>query len=159
MAQSLETLKSNIVTTVYGRRLGLQSDETLVGPKSLKFAVQDLSSASTAGTVLNNYGVVVARISGSITTATQPQFLLSNPIPGVGVKICFALTSMGATAGSTAVAFQRATTAFLIQSTDTSTGIGVLLTQGSACELMGLTTDAYMFLRHGTSGAVATVTS
>lgn len=158
MAQSLETMKSGIVTTIYGRRLGLQVDETLVGPKSLKFSVQDLTSGSSVGTVVNNYGVVVARISGSMTTANAAYFL-SNPIPGVGVKLCFALTSMGATAGSTAISFQRATTAFLIQSTDTSTGIGVLLTQGSACELMGITTDAYMFLRHGTSGAVVTATS
>lgn len=159
MAQSLETLRSGNITSVYGRRLGIQNDETLAGPKALKWVVQDLSSASTAGTVLNNYGVVVARISGSLTTATQPQFLLSNPIVGVGVKIMYSLTSAGATAGSSAVAFQRPTTAFSIVSTDTSTGIGVLLTQGSACELMGITTDAYMFLRHGTSGAVVTATS
>lgn len=157
MAQSLETLRSKNVTSLYGRRLGLQQDETLVGPKALKKVVQDLTSASTA-TAVNNYGTVVARISGSMTTATA-NFLLSNPIPGVDVEICYAQTSQAATAGSTGIAFSRPTTAFYIQSSDGSTGVAVLLTQGSACTLRGISTDAYMFVRHGTSGAIVVGTS
>ncbi len=39
------------------------------------------------------------------------------------------------------------------------TGVAVLLTYGSACTLRGISTDAYMFIRHGTSGAVVTGTS
>ena len=157
MAQSLQTLRSKILTSIHGRRLGLDPDETLVGPKSLKLTVQDLTSASTA-TVVNNYGVVVARISGSMTTATA-NFLLSNPIPGVDVELNYAQTSQAATAGSTGIAFSRPTTAFYIQSSDGSTGVAVLLTQGSACTLRGLSTDAYMFIRHGTSGAIVVGTS
>lgn len=157
MAQSLETLRSNQITPIFGRRLGLQQDETLSGPKALKKVVQDLTSASTA-TAVNNYGTVVARISGSMTTATA-NFLLSNPIPGVDVEICYAQTSQAATAGSTGIAFSRPTTAFYIQSTDGSTGVAVLLTYGSMCTLRGVSTDAYMFIRHGTSGAVVTGTS
>lgn len=143
MAQSLETLRSGILTHVYGRRLGLQFDETIVGPKDIKRAVQEFTSASSAQTV-NNYGMVVARMSGSITTATQPQLLLGNPIPGVAVDLAYALTSYGATAGSTAVAFQRGTTAFTIHSSNTSTGIGVLLAQGQSVRLLGMTTDIYL---------------
>lgn len=157
MAQSLETLRNNRITSLYGRRLGLDSDETLVGVKGLKEVVQDLTSAST-GTSVNNYGTVVARISGSMTTATA-NFLLSNPIPGVDVRLCYAQTSQAATAGSTGIAFSRPSTAFYIQSSDGSTGVAVLLTQGSACTLRGLSTDAYMFVRHGTSGAVVVGTS
>ena len=157
MAQSLQTLRSKILTSIHGRRLGLDPDETLVGPKDLKLTVQDLTSAST-GTVVNNYGVVVARISGSMTTATA-NFLLSNPIPGIEVQLNYAQTSQAATAGSTGIAFSRATTAFYIQSSDGSTGVAVLLTQGSACTLRGLSTDAYMFIRHGTSGAIVVGTS
>lgn len=152
MAQSLETLRSNNVTSLFGRRIGLQQDETLAGTKGVKQVVQDLTSASTA-TAVNNYGTVVARISGSMTTATA-NFLLSNPIPGVDVRLCYAQTSQAATAGSTGIAFSRPTTAFYIQSSDGSTGVAVLLTQGSACTLRGISTDAYMFIRHGTSGAV-----
>lgn len=158
MAQNLETLRGLNITPIFGRRLGLQQDETLAGPKALKKVVQDLTSGSSVGTVVNNYGTVVARISGSMTTANADYFL-SNPIPGVDVELCYAQTSQAATAGSTAIAFQRPTTAFYIQSTDGSTGVAVLLAQGGACTLRGITTDAYMFIRHGTSAAVVTGTS
>lgn len=141
MAQSLETLRSNQVTPIFGRRLGLQFDETLSGPKDIKRAVQDLTSASTA-TALNNYGVVVARISGSMTTATA-NFLLSNPIPGIPVDIVYAGTSQAATAGSTGIAFSRPTTAFYIMSSGGTTGVALLLAYGGYARLMGISTDAY----------------
>lgn len=142
MAQSLETLRSNAVTSLYGRRLGLDKDETLIGPKALKRAVQDLTSAST-GTTLNNYGVIVARITGVATTAAGGVFILPNPIPGVAIDLCYANTSQAATAGSTAIAFLRGSTAFYIQSSVGSTGVAVLLPQGTWARLMGMSTDAY----------------
>ena len=157
MAQSLETLRNNNITSLWGRRLGIQLDETISGAKAFKEVVQDLTSGST-GTAVNNYGTVVARISGSMTTATA-NFLLSNPIPGVDVNLCYAQTSQAATAGSTGIAFSRPTTAFYIQSSDGSTGVAVLLTFGSMCTLRGVSTDAYMFVRHGTSGAIVVGTS
>ena len=160
MAQLLETLRNRAKDSIKGRKLGLDLvDETLIGPKDIKRAVQDLTSATTA-TAANNYGVVVARLSGSATTAINGAFLLSNPIPGVAVDLCYALTSAGATAGSTAVAFQRPTTAFYIQSTATSTGVAILLAQGQSARLLGITTDAYMAQIFGTSaGPSVTVTS
>lgn len=161
MAQSLETLRSNNVRHIDGRHLGIQLDETLAGPKDIKRTIQDLTSATTA-TAANNHGVVVVRMSGSATTAINGAFYLSNPIPGVGVDICYALTSVGATAGSTAVVFQRPTTAFYIQSTNTSTGIGVLLAQGQSVRLLGISSDAYMAQMMGSSAALSpsvTVTS
>lgn len=153
MAQSLETIRSSLLTSIFGRRMGLTPDEYLGGIKAAKLAVQDLSSASAA-TLVNAYGHVVARISGSITTATQPAFTIPNPVPGTDLTLNYAQTSQAATAGSTALAFIRTSTAFYIQSTDGSTGVAVLLTQGSACTLRALATDLYQFIRHGTSGAV-----
>lgn len=144
MAQSLETLRGKNITPIFGRRLGLQSDETLAGPKDIKRVVQDLTSAST-GTTLNNHGVIVARITGVATTAAGGVFILPNPIPGVAIDICYANTSQGATAGSTAIAFLRGSTAFYIQSTIGSTGVAVLLPQGHWCRLLGMSTDAYHF--------------
>lgn len=159
MAQSLEILRGKNITSLWGRRAGLQFDETLAGIKDVKRAVQDLTSATTA-TAVNNYGVVVVRMSGSATTAINGAFLLSNPIPGVPVDILFAQTSYGATAGCTAVVFQRPSTAFTITSTNTSTGIGVLLAQGQSVRLMGVATDQYHAMIHGSSAApLITVTS
>lgn len=156
MAQSLETLRSAQVTTIYGRRLGLQLDETLTGPKDIKRAVQDLTSASTA-TAVNNYGVVVARITGVATTAAGGVFILSNPIPGVAVDICYANTSQAATAGSTAIAFLRGSTAFYIQTSLGSTQVALLLAQGNAARLLGMSTDAYMLQALGSSAGVSAI--
>lgn len=143
MAQSLETLRGLNLTPIYGRRLGLQFDETLSGPKDIKRAVQDLTSGSTS-TTLNNYGLIVARLTGVATTAAGGVFILPNPIPGVAIDISYANTSQGATAGSTAAAFLRGSTAFYIQSSIGSTGVAVLLPQGTWARLLGITTDAYM---------------
>jgi len=156
MAQSLETLRSNNVTPIFGRRLGLQFDETLAGPKDIKRAVQDLTSGSTA-TVVNNYGVVVARITGVATTAAGGVFILSNPIPGVAVDFCYANTSQAATAGSTAIAFLRGSTAFYIQSSLGSTQVALLLAQGNSARLLGMSTDAYMLQPLGTSAGVSAI--
>lgn len=156
MAQTLETLRSRIITSLFGRRVGLDKDETIVGPKGLKLAITDLTSASAAQ-ALPAYGVVTTRLSGSMTTATQPAFTLSNPIPGLDLTVCVAQTSAGATAGSTAIAFIRSSTAFYIQSTDYSTGVAVVAAQGGSFKLLGISTDAYMFQRMGTSGSGAVV--
>ena len=153
MAQSLETLRNNRITSIHGRRLGLDKDETLVGPKAIKKSVLDLTSGSSAQAI-PAYGYVAVRMSGSMTTASQPAFTISNPIPGVDVAVNYAQTSQAATAGSTAVAFIRASTAFYIQSTDGSTGVAVLVAQGGAFTLRGLSTDLYQFIRHGTSASV-----
>ncbi|MHB0965511.1 MAG: hypothetical protein ACYC36_03565 [Bellilinea sp.] len=153
MAQSIETLRNKILTSIHGRRLGLDSDETIVGPKDVKRAVQDLTSGST-GTTLNAYGLIVARISGAATTAAGGVFILPNPIPGVAIDLSYAGTSQGATAGSTAIAFLRGSTAFYIQSTVGTTGVAVLLPQGTWARLLGVSTDLYHF--QGTIGTSIT---
>ena len=155
MAQTLESLRGSNVTPVFGRRLGLQNDDTLAGPKDIKRAVQEITSASTATTV-NSYGVVVARMSGSMTTASQPAIYLGNPIPGVAVDLVYGFNNAAATAGATAIAFQRGTTDFYIQSSNTSTGIGVLLAQGKTLRLLGITTDEYS--AQGPLGTTAVLT-
>lgn len=159
MAQLLETLRSSIIDSIKGRKLGLDKDETIVGPKALKSAVQDLTSASSA-TAVNAYGVVAARISGVPTTASGGVFLLSNPIPGVTVDLCYLQTSQAASAGSTAIAFLRGSTAFYIQSSGGSTGVAVLLAFGNRAQLLGVSTDAYMMgFMSSTAGVAVTGTS
>ena len=143
MGQTLETLRGNNITSMWGRRIGLQFDETLAGIKDVKRQVQDLTSATTA-TAAANFGIVNAKMTTVATTAAGGALLLSNPIPGVPVDLFVNATSAGAAFGSTAVSFQRATTAFTIISSAGSTGIGVLLAHGTGIRLMGLTTDSYI---------------
>lgn len=154
MAQSLETLRGKSVTSLHGRRLGLDTDETLVGVKDVKRVVQDLTSASTA-TTLNAHGLIVARITGVATTAAGGVFILPNPIPGVALDIMRANTSQAATAGSTVVSFLRGSTAFYIESSIGSTGVALRIADNGACRLMGVSTDAYVLQQCGTSAAVA----
>src|SRR5687768_11024474 len=127
MAQSLETLRGSAITSIHGRRMGLDKDETIVGPKDLKRVVQDLTSAST-GTALNNYGVV--NIAGTSLLTSAQVFLLSNPIPGVPVVINNVRSnSTGGSSGSTALAIVRPSTAFYIRSSETSTGVAMLINE------------------------------
>ena len=156
MAQSLETLRSGTITSIHGRRRGLDSDETLVGAKDVKRVVQDLTSASTA-TTLNAHGMIVARITGVATTAAGGVFILPNPIPGLCLDLCYANTSQGATAGSTAIAFLRGSTAFYIQTSLGSTQVAVKLAQGNMCRLAAVSTDAYMLQALGTSAGVSAI--
>jgi hypothetical protein len=150
MAQTLETLRSNNVTPIYGRRLGLQYDETLAGPKDIKRVVQDLTTAST-GTTLNAYGIITAAVGGTATTAAGGVFILPNPIPGVPIDILRVGTSQAATAGSTAVAFLRGSTAFYIESSLGTTGVALLLANGAGTRLIGVTTAKYV-LQPGSVG-------
>lgn len=143
MGQTLETLRGNNITSLWGRRLGLQQDETLAGAKDIKRQVQDLTSATTA-TAAANHGIVNAKMTTVATTAGGGAFLLSNPIPGVPVDLFSNATSAGAAFGSTAVCFQRPTSNFTIISSAGTTGVAVLLAHGTGLRLMGLTTDSYI---------------
>lgn len=152
MAQSLQTLRDKIITSIHGRRLGLDNDETLVGPKALKQAVQDLTSASTA-TALNAYGIV--NITGTSLLTSGQVFLLSNPIPGVAVTINNVRSnSTGGSSGCTALAIDRPSTAFYIRSSEASTGVALLMNEAASITLMGVSTDAYHVIAGRGVGAV-----
>lgn len=153
MAQSLETLRNNNVTSLWGRRLGLQMDETLAGVKDIKRVVQDLTSAST-GSALNNHGIV--NIAGTSLLTSGQVFLLSNPIPGVPVVINNVRSnSTGGSSGSTALAILRPSTAFYIASSEASTGVSVIINEGGSLTLMGVTTDRYQAI--GGRGVAAVI--
>lgn len=152
MAQSLETLRSNNITSLFGRRAGLQLDETLAGIKAVKHAVQDLTSAST-GSTLNNYGMV--NIAGTSLLTSAQIFLLPNPIPGVSVQISNVRANATAgTSGSTALALSRPSTAFYIESSEASTGVGIVLSEGASVVLSGLSTAKYVVAARSGVGVV-----
>lgn len=141
MAQSLDSIRNKIVTTLLGRRLGLDADEFLCGPKDLKHVVTDLTSASTA-TAIPNHGLV--NITGTSLLTSAQTFLLSNPAPGVEVTITnINADSSAASPGSTALTMIRPSTAFLIRSSEGTTETTINLAVGAAVTLMGLSTGYY----------------
>jgi len=88
MAITLEGLRSESLTNIRGRRLGLDHNEFMVGPKDLRKAVSNATS-DTTGTALVNYGF------HTVTTTTNDTWTLSSPTPGVEVMLMTGSSSTG----------------------------------------------------------------
>ena len=131
---------SQLMTSIFGRRLGLQSMSTnqtgasapvdmLVGPEALRFAV---TTAESTGTNLKAYGVSFVPGTSASSSAV---YTLDPPIPGVNKYIQFNSTSQGpiyvkAANGETFISTQG-TTFSVIKSTGNQVG---------TVHLVGLTT-------------------
>lgn len=148
MAQnaSLEGLRSQLVTQIYGRRLGLSAGnssdtnaEYLVGPRAFRDVVGGVSSAGSSITstdvtsIIPAYGVTLVGATGaSATTAYQ----LAAPVPGVR-KTLFNPTSGNATvlvSGAGAVMDSTASNALVSMKLNAA---------GAFVELIGLTTAVW----------------
>lgn len=140
MAFSLNAARNAMITSVFGRRLGLDVGEYLVGAYDIRRTVTDLTSASTA-TAVPNQGITNIVGTSLMTSAAGGCFLLSNPLPGVSYTVfnVNAATS-AASPGSTALMLIRPTTAFVLQSSDGTTLTTINLTPGSAITITGLST-------------------
>jgi hypothetical protein len=85
-----ENIRAKLITTIFGRRLGLTSDGYLGGPKDIQKRVQDVQT--TVGTTVGPDGVVRVLTSGSSQLA---QHELAAPVPGVELVILLNSTSTG----------------------------------------------------------------
>lgn len=138
MAVSLEQLRSAIMTSLFGRRLGFDNNEFLVGQKDIRTAVEDLST--TAATSALPYGHTRVLTSGSSQTGT---YTLQAPVPGVRKTLSLNSTSTGT------MQFTATNAAFLSGS-GTSEAVISLITKGAFVELLGVTT-AYWQVLSGSS--------
>ncbi len=155
MAQSLATLGNSIITSLFGRRLGLDKDGFLVGFLDNKKVVTDLTTASTATAIPNN-GIVQFTGTSLGTSAAGGTFVLGLPVPGVSVTVTNVnpVTS-AASPGCTAFFMIRPSTAFTIMTTGGTTMTTVQVIPGASVTLTGLTTALYQFTSMtGTSAAV-----
>jgi len=126
MADLLETLKNTIRTSIHGRRLGLDDDDCLVGPKHMKVPLEDATS-DTTGTALVNYGI------SSVVTSTNDSWTLTDPYVGA-VKT---LITGSSSTGIHTVVMAAAT----IRSSNGIAGANVILTgAGAGMTLTGITT-------------------
>jgi hypothetical protein len=130
MANSLDTIRNKIVTSIFGRRLGLDVNEFLVGPKGLRPQLHDATS-DTTGTNIPNHGLV------SVETTTDDTWKLTDPVPGCQVTLFCQTTSTG-TRTVSPVAATIITTAGTAGSTISLTGAGASIT------LTGITTGLWM---------------
>lgn len=157
---------SNIITSLFGRRLGLQAMSTtqtgtgqagrvpefIVGAEDIR---KDVTS-DTTGTYLKAYGVSYLSTT-NITGGTTGVFRLDPPIPGVEKTIVWGSTGAAATSVKT---FVTASTggAEVFQSTAGSTFTVIASSVGSVLCLMGVTTGIWAVLQ-GTTGAGFTLTT
>jgi len=141
MAQSLDNARSKIKTSVHGRRLGLDNDELLVGVKDIRHVVTNATS-DTTGTALPNHGLV------SVVTTTNDTWTLTDPIPGVSVKLVTNSTSTGVHTITCAAA--------TINSTNGIEGAGILMYgAGGYAELSGLTTAKWALTARASTAQTA----
>lgn len=133
---------NKIITSIYGRRLGLQPmstaetggptpQEFLVGPDSLK---QGISTAPTTATAEAASGI--SNLIGT-SAASTPVYTLAPPIPGVTKTINFGSTD--------SALYLKMTSGCAISGTSlASTGCTVIRSSGGGCvELIGLTTALF----------------
>lgn len=140
MADTNEDMKQDSVTSIHGRKIGLDFDNFIVGPKGIRPGITAATSATT-GTALPNYGVV------TIDSTTGDSYTLTAPKAGAEVKII--VTSTG---GAQTILPVSGT----FQSSASSTSGSITLTGGPAgIHLIGLSTSVWApVARYGSSATV-----
>lgn len=141
MAQSLTTLRNSIITSLYGRRIGLDVNEFLVGPKAHKTQIEDLTTST--GTAVVNYGT--ARVMTSGSTQGPVQYNLEAPAPGVEKILIMGSSSTG----SHQFLSTPAGASIKHSSAGTTVGVVNLLAPGAVVRLLGVTTAAWLVTGEG----------
>ena len=160
---TLTALRNSILTSIHGRRLGLNANEFITGPKDFVLATQSLTSGSTA-TEVTNYGITMLdATAGAASTASSVgtteigcSWKMAAPEPGAR-KI---LMKVSATLGSTmpvVVNFAAAAggvTAY-DSSFQTSAGGVQLTANGQSVTLIGITTAKWLVHSRSTGANVS----
>lgn len=130
MAHSIENLRSEGITSIHGRRLGLDVNGFLVGAKPVREQVTNATS-DTTGTNLTNNGI------HTVVTTTNDVWTLTDPVPGCRVFIGTASTSTGIHAIVPAAA--------TIVSSNGVAGSSISLTGlGDSISMVGISTSQWM---------------
>jgi len=139
MAISLEQLRNKIQTSIFGRRIGLDNADHIVGPRGIRLDVTEATSATT-GTAITNSGLTTFTAS----TGAALGYTLAAPQPGVYKELVatssstkgtvIALTgSLSSTAGSstTAITFNGRGDRALLRGVSTAAWVALALNGAS----------------------------
>lgn len=89
MAYTVNQLRNEKQTSVFGRRIGLDRQDFLVGPSGLRLAVEDISS-----TVPTTAGIAnITRVKTSGSSQGPTQHFLPSPAKLIGMRKVIAMTS------------------------------------------------------------------
>lgn len=128
MALSLETIRSGIMTTIFGRRLGYDPNDFLHGPKGLRSVIEDFTTASSSAL---SYGLTRVLTTGSSITNS---FTLQAPQPGIEKILSLVSTSTGGQQ------FTATNGTIYTASAGTSSAVINLFAPGAVARLIGETT-------------------
>lgn len=138
MALSITTIRNNILTSLYGRRLGLDTLGALRGHVGEVQPITDATS-DTTGTNITGYGFT------TVDTSTDDTWLLDNPIPGMFKHIYTGSTSTGIRT------IKRKDNTFAIQSSANSTGTTIIAQGGGLMlTLFGVSSALYAIVARPT---------
>ena len=137
MAYSIETLRNDIITSIHGRRLGLDSGGRLIGHEGERIPEVDATS-DTTGTNITGHGWT------NVDTTTDDTWLLAAPVKGAFKYIYTGSTSTGIRT------IVRADATFAIRTSANSTGTTIVAQGGGLLlTLFGLTSAIYAVASRG----------
>ena len=131
MAYTVEQLRNEILTSIFGRRVGLDPNGQLLGFNDTRIPITDATSDTTA-TTIPGYGVT------TVDTSTNDTWLLGPPVRGAMKYLYTGSTSTGIRT------IMRADATFAIRSSAAST-LTTIVAQGGGLwlQLFGVTSAIY----------------
>lgn len=165
MTTSLATLRNNILTSIHGRRMGLDNDQFLQGPKAFRVATQFIgsstnSSASSTGTEILNYGITALAVAtqaastGSSYGTTEVGGVFALAAPAEGVEKLIYTASQHSTM-LISVAFSTGVTAQQSSAGSTFGGLS-FNAPGQYARLIGISTSKWQVMGISTGASLAT---
>lgn len=144
MANTLETIRSTIMTPLRRRRLGLNSKDYLIGHPGSLMPIEDFDAST--GTSATPYGMTRC-VS---TTGTNSYTLQAPPYPGIVKTLVLGSSSTGGQQFT-------ATSATIYKSSDgTSSAVVNLYTQGASVQLVSETTAKWRVIGGSLNGGSTT---
>ena len=165
MTQLLQTIRNNILTSMHGRRVGLDVNQFIQGPKDIRKQTQFIgsstnSSASSTGTEIDNFGYTALAVAtqaastGSSygTTEVGGTFALAAPAEGVE-KLIYT-----ASQHSTMLISVQFSTGVTGQSASAGSSFGGLSfnAPGQWVRLLGASTSKWIMIGIATGASLAT---
>lgn len=149
MALSLESLRNALKTTIFGRRLGLDGSDYLVGFPGMRMPIEDIQT--TSPTSASPFGLTRNLTSGS---SQNGQHTLQN-IPVGAVKI---LSLVSTSTGTQQYTMPSGVTLYNT-SAGTSSAVVSLTYPGASVTIMAETTSVYRCIAQTGSTSVAAANS
>lgn len=149
---SLNGLRAAIVTSMWGRRVGFDQNDFIVGTKDTRLLVEGVSSAgstmiSTSSLNLSAYGISLVGATGASGTTG---YVLGAPVPGVYKTIFCASTGYAVITTTAGTNYSSTGSAASTHTVCTMAG------KGNALQLIGLTTSLWGVLPNQTVSSVTT---